>query len=87
MEQDIRILNDQIEVVRNELDTGMPRIREEGGPEAAAPLKNRLTSFLQVAEPRLLALGKQKDSVAEKLKVSLKLLVQNLLFIGNAYLI
>jgi hypothetical protein len=73
LEQDIRVLNDQIQSVRSESGAALIQIREEGGPEAADPLKSRITSFLQVAEPRLVSIGDQKAFVAEKLKSTLQL--------------
>lgn len=53
MESDIKQLETQLQRTRDELKTGIPLIQQERGTEASEPLKQRLTTFLQKAEPRM----------------------------------
>jgi hypothetical protein len=59
LEGDIRQISTEVERLRSELKAGVPRVLEEGGQEAAEPLRMRLSMFLSLAENRLLALQKQ----------------------------
>ena len=53
MESDIKQLESQLQRTRDELKVGIPLIQQERGVEASEPLKQRLTAFLQKAEPRM----------------------------------
>lgn len=53
MESDIKQLESQLQRTREELKVGIPLIQQERGVEASEPLKQRLTAFLQKAEPRM----------------------------------
>lgn len=53
LDSNIKQLEGQLEKVKEELKVGVPAVKEEAGEAASEPLKQRLSQFVQRAEPRM----------------------------------
>jgi hypothetical protein len=73
MESDIKQLDVQLQKIRDEIKVGVPIVREEAGEAAAEPLKQRLTNFLQKAEPRMSNLQTHLVETTATLKTTMAL--------------
>ena len=67
LEVDAKQLESQIDRIRMELNNGVPKVREEKGEAVAGPLNARLTRFLALAEPRLIAIKRVQGDVSNAL--------------------
>lgn len=66
-------LEAQLETAKSEIRIGVQIVQEEAGEAASEPLKQRLTQFIQRAEPRIVNIKTHLIETTATLKTTLAL--------------